>query len=79
MARVGSQRRKKTKHICILYADQERENGIPYTCTLRVVLTLLHAAAITELQIMFVTVVVKQTVWIFRNGLQLHLYTWQIH
>jgi hypothetical protein len=42
-------------------------------------LTLFHAAAITELQIMFLSVVVKQKNWIVRNGLKLRLYTWQIH
>jgi hypothetical protein len=60
MARVGPQRHKKTKHINTLYADQGRDNGIQYSCTLRSGLTLFHAAAITELQIMFLSVVVKQ-------------------
>jgi hypothetical protein len=62
MSRVGPQRHKKTNHIYTLYADQGRDNGIPYSCTLRSVLILLHAAAITELQIIFLTVVVNQTV-----------------
>ena len=62
MARVGPQRHKKTKHIYTLYADQGRDNEIPYSYTLRSGLTLLHAAAITELQIMFLTVVVKHTI-----------------
>jgi hypothetical protein len=62
MARVGPERHKKTKHIYTLLADQGRENGIPCSCTLRSGLTLLHAAAITELQIVFLTVVVKQTI-----------------
>jgi hypothetical protein len=53
---------REKKHICILYADQGRDNAIPYSCTLRPGLTLLHAAAITELQIVFLTVVVKQTI-----------------
>jgi len=62
MARVGPQRHKKAKHMYTLYADQGRDNGIPYSCTLRSGLTLLYAAAIAELQIMFLTVVVKQTI-----------------
>jgi hypothetical protein len=61
--------REKTKYISTLYSDQGRDNDIPYSCTLRSGLTLLHVAAVTELQIVFLTVVVKQTIWIFLNGL----------
>jgi len=45
-----------------LYADQGRDNGIPYSCTLRSGLALLHAAAIAEMKIMFMTVVFEQTI-----------------
>jgi hypothetical protein len=63
---LGRRATRKTKHISTL-ADQGRDNEIPYSCTLRSGLTLLLAATVTELQIVFLTVFVKQTILNFLN------------
>jgi hypothetical protein len=39
---------------------------------------MMHAAAVTHLQITFMTIAVNQTIWTFRNSLQLRLYVCQI-
>jgi len=39
---------------------------------------MMHAAAVTQIQITFMTIAVNQTIWTFRNSLQLRLYVCQI-
>jgi len=39
---------------------------------------MMHAAAVTQLQITFMTMAVNQTIWTFRNSLQQRLYVCHI-
>jgi hypothetical protein len=63
-------------YIFMLTKDEKINVG---TCGLYVLNEpMMYAMAVTQLQITFITFVVNQTIWTFRNSLQLRLYVWQI-